>query len=153
MIEFKKISQKNIAFISLTVAILALPFSIKVCHIAILFFLFCWICEGEWRAKFEIIKQNILLQLIIGLFVVEAFSLLYVNTSGLPEIEKKIFLLLLPLALATTNLKLTSRELDTILYLFVGSCFVGSLVCLGNAVYQIDRWTEGWFNLSSLTLP
>jgi len=147
----KKILQKYVSLAALSIAIMALPFSTKVCHAALLIFLLSWICEEGWRDKFLIIKRSILLQLIIALFVIEALSVFYSNTSGWSELEKKIFLLLVPVALATSMLKPTTREIQKMFYLFVASCFVGTVICLGNAVYQLNLFTEGLASSANLT--
>lgn len=142
--DYKEAGLKYVSFTSLSVAIMALPFSIKICHTAIIVFLLSWFCEGGWYDKFLAIRQNTLLQLIIAFFLIEILGAFYTNdNSAWFEIEKKIFLLLVPVALATTSIKLSKKELHWIFYLFVLSCFAGSVICIGNAAYQMNLWADG----------
>jgi hypothetical protein len=77
------------------------------------------------------------------LFIVEVFGILYTDASGVTGVEKKIFFVLLPVALATTGVKLTIRNIYQIFYCFVASCLICTFICLANASYQITLLTEG----------
>lgn len=133
-----------ISFISFATAVLALPFSIIVCHLAIIIYLFCWLVEGNWNDKYLILKTNRLLQLLVIFFLLELLRTLYTSGfSGCFVLEKKLFLFLLPVALATTAVKFSKKEMDTVFYLFVISCLIGSLVCITNAFFQINLMEEG----------
>ena len=135
--------QYYIAIVTLGIAIVALPISVTICHTAIIMYLMNWAFEGNWQTKFLIIKKNVPIILIIVLFVLELFGTLYTDASGVAGVEKKIFFVLLPVALATSNVKLTMRNIYQIFYCFVASCLVCSFICLGNALYQIALLTEG----------
>lgn len=139
----KSMVQYYIAMTMLGIAIMALPFSVTICHTAIVLYLVNWAFEGNWRRKFLIIKGNVLLILVIVLFIVEVLSTIFSETSGIAGFEKKIFFVLLPLALATSDVRLTVKNIYHIFYLFVASCFVCSIICLFNAAYQIELLTEG----------
>lgn len=142
--NYKTTGLKYVSFTALSVAIMALPFSIKICHTAIVLFLLCWLCEGGWQEKMMAIRQNTLAQLIVAFFLAETLGIFYTNdNSAWFEVEKKIFLLLVPVALATTSSKLSRKELYWVFYLFVISCFVGTVICIGNAVHQMNLWALG----------
>jgi len=147
----KSTLQYYVAITTLCIAIITLPFSIKICHAAFILFLVNWLCEGNWREKFLIIKKNILILLIIGLFAIELSSSLFSSAPGAAGVEKKIFLFLLPIALATSSVKLTSRDIFTIFYSFVFSCFVCSVICIVNALYQINLLEGGLASTANLT--
>lgn len=122
-------------FASLALSITALPFSVKVCHAGIIVLLIGWLFEGHWDEKLNIIKSSILLQLTLGLFLIQLVGLLYSDsiTTGWFTLEKKIFFLLVPVALATTKIKLSEQEIKLIFYSFLASCFIGSLLCILHA--------------------
>jgi len=147
----KSTLQYYVAITTLCVAIITLPFSIKICHAAFILFIVNWLCEGNWREKFLIIKKNILILLIIGLFAIELSSSLFSSAAGASGVEKKIFLFLLPIALATSSVKLTSKDIFAIFYGFVASCFVCSIICIGNALYQINLLEGGFATTANLT--
>lgn len=135
---------KYISFISFATAVLALPFSISVCHLAIIIYLFCWLIEGNWNNKYLILKTNRLLQLLITFFLLELLHTIYATGfSGWLVLEKKLFLFLLPVAIATTAVKFSKKEMDSVFYLFVISCLIGSLICITNAFFQINLMEEG----------
>jgi len=139
----KSLVQYYVSIVTLGIAIVSLPISTMICHTAIVFYLIGWVCEGSWREKFLIIKKNVPIILIIVLFIVEVFGVLYTDASGVAGVEKKIFFVLLPIALATTVVKLTMRNIYQIFYCFVASCLICTFICLANASYQITLLTEG----------
>ncbi|MBA4056763.1 MAG: hypothetical protein C0490_18760 [Marivirga sp.] len=142
--DYSRLMLKYISFASFATAVLALPFSIKVCHLAIIIYLLCWLIEGNWYDKYLIIKTNRLLQLLIVFFLIELLSTMYTSrSSGWPELEKKLFLFLLPMALATTATKFSKKEMDIVFYLFVISCLIGSSICITNALNQINLMEGG----------
>jgi O-antigen ligase len=73
----------------------------------------------------------------------ELFGTLYTDAAGVAGIEKKVFFVLLPVALATCQIKLTIKNIYLIFYCFVASCLIGTVICLANAWYQITLLTEG----------
>jgi len=139
----KSLVQYYVSIVTLGIAIVSLPISTTICHTAIVFYLVSWVCEGNWRKKFTIIKKNVPIILIIVLFTLEVFGILYTDASGVAGVEKKIFFVLVPVALATTGVKLTIRNIYQIFYCFVASCLICTFICLANASYQITLLTEG----------
>jgi O-antigen ligase len=135
--------QYYIAMATLCIASISLPFSTGICHAAIILYLLNWAFEGNWREKFSIIKTNVLIILVIVFFLMELFGIFHADAAGIAGVEKKIFFVLLPVALATSEVKLTMRNIYQIVYCFVGSCLVGTFICLANAFYQIILLTEG----------
>jgi O-antigen ligase len=119
-----------------------------ICHAALIVFLFSWMAERRWKEKLAIIKNSMILKLMLIFLLLQLVGLLY--TSNLPAgwfaLEKKIFLFLVPLALATTAIKFNAKEIRAMLYLFVLSCLVGVLVCLGFSAWQFDAYWAGNFN-------
>src|SRR5215217_8059893 len=116
-----------------------LPFSIFLCHAAIGIFLMIWLFEGSWSDKFQIVKTSILLQCIIGLFLVQLLGITYSDSksSGWNEVEKKSLLLILPVALATTSNPLSYRQVRTLLSIFVITSVMASIICVARAGIQV----------------
>jgi O-antigen ligase len=79
-----------------------------------------------------VVNQSIMLQILTAYVGIQIIGILFAEnfTTGWFSAEKKIFLILLPLCLATTSLKLTNRDIKNILFTFVGACLTGSLLCI-----------------------
>lgn len=139
------ITLRNIFTTALCVALVALPFSITICHAALIVFLVTWVAERRWKEKIFIIKNSVILKLILMFLFVQLIGLLYTSNQaeGWFGLEKKIFLFLVPIALATTSVKFSNREVKAMLYLFAFSCLVGVLICFGFAVSQVQAYQEG----------
>ncbi|MEX2231737.1 MAG: O-antigen ligase family protein [Cyclobacteriaceae bacterium] len=120
---------------ALMLSVAALPFSITVCHGAIIIVIISWIFEGQWQNKLSVIKHSLLLQVIIALFFLQVLGLAFSDNLplGLFALEKKIFFLLIPVAIGTTSLKLNRKEIKLVLITFIISCFVGTLLCVLHA--------------------
>jgi O-antigen ligase len=135
------ILRTHIAFVGLAVGLMALPFSIRICHAGIILYIIVCATEGKWQEKLKILKGSVLLQIIAGFFLLDLFGMLYTQnmTVGLFTIEKRIFFFLLPLALATADNKLTKENIHNLLYLFTLSCIVGSVICIARAISLIGN--------------
>jgi O-antigen ligase len=145
MSEQKLIVRKAIMVGALMLAVVSLPFSIKICHGAIVILIANWLMEGNWRAKFSVIGNSLLLQLGIGLFMLQSVGLLFTDDLGRGwfSLEKKMFFLLLPIAFATTSVKLTRSELRLIFGTFIAACWVGSMVCIASAWHETNLMMAG----------
>jgi O-antigen ligase len=135
------ILRAHVAFASLAVGLMALPFSIRICHAGIILYIIVWVTEGKWQEKLKILKGSVLLQIIAGFFLLDLFGMLYTHnlTDGWFTIEKRIFFFLLPLAIATADNKLTKQNIHNLLYLFTLSCIVGSFICIAHATRLIGN--------------
>lgn len=145
MSERKTIVHKTIMIAALAFSVAALPFSIKACHAAIIIFLASWLFEGGWRCKLQTIRQSILLQAIIALFLFQVAGLAFSDDvhSAWFSIEKKIFFLLLPVAMATTAIRLSTKEVKGIVIVFVLACLAGTLLCISQAWDQTRMYLAG----------
>src|SRR5690606_9341855 len=116
--DWKKI-RHHISVISLGVSIVTLPLSITLCHGAVIIFLITWLVGGHWKEKWHIAKENFLLHLIILFFLIHTAGLLYSENiaDGFFDIEKKIFMILIPIAIVTSR-DIGKRERSLILSLF-----------------------------------
>jgi O-antigen ligase len=141
----KTIAHKNIFLASFLLSVITLPFSVKLCHGALICMTIAWLLEGNWTNKIQIVRGSVMLQVVFVFFTLHLAGLVYTeNTdSGWFNIEKKVFFLTVPLVLATTEIKLTERHLTLILYAFVLACFAGSLICIYHAWDQASIIAAG----------
>ena len=146
------VTRKQIAFGALCTAVIALPFSIAICHIALILFLLLWITEGEWKEKLLVAKNNIIVQLILAFSILQLMGMFYTEniSNGWFSLEKKTFFFLIPIALATSSVKFEKKEIHQLFYLFVGACFIGSLICIIHAVHQLVLFNEGALVLENI---
>ena len=88
--------RRDISFGLLGLAFVALPFSIRVCHPAIILFLVLWLTEGKWEEKWTIIRSNAVVKLILAFSILQLIGLIYTeNTAdGWIAVERKVFLFL-----------------------------------------------------------
>jgi hypothetical protein len=143
---------KNLQLIALAVSTAMLPFSIFLCHAAIGIFLVIWLFEGSWQEKWQIIKTSALLQCFILLFIAQLGGISYSDfkSSGWDELGKKSLLLIVPIALATTSNKMNTRQVRTLLSIFVITCIIAAFICIGSASVQVMNPSVGGANLSYL---
>lgn len=127
-----EIVRNRIAMGSLMLSVATLPFSVKLCHFFAIVYIVTWFSEGDWRAKLALINESLLLKLLIVFITLQVLGLLFAEdlTVGWLSLEKKIFLLMLPVCLATTSMKSSKNDIRLILAVFVASCFAGSIYCI-----------------------
>jgi O-antigen ligase len=147
VISGRTIANKHLSLTALSIAVVALPFSIVLCHAGFIAFIVCWAFEGRWLEKLSIIKKNILLQCILFFALWLILGMLYTKNlqDGWFALERKIFFFIIPVALATTKVKLDEKEIRLLFYLFVATCLAGTFICLGYAVWQKDAYIPGAF--------
>lgn len=134
---------------SLAVALAALPYSSKVCHAALIVFLMNWLLEGRWLEKKMLLEQHPLVWLLPAFFLLHFIGLWHTDNLqlGWANLDKKIFLLAVPIALASTR-PFDKWELNTLFGAFIASLLVGTLICLGNAIslYALNQPIPGLLN-------
>lgn len=134
---------------SLAIALAALPYSSKVCHAGLIVFLVSWAWEGRWGEKKMLLEQNPLVWLLPAFFLLHFIGLWHTDNLqlGWANLDKKIFLLVVPIALASTR-PFDKWELNTLFGTFVASLLVATLVSLGNAIalYALNRPIPGLLN-------
>ena len=144
---------ETILFIGLMIAVLAIPFSIQLCHFGILIIVLNWIVQGNWKEKWNLIQQTpqvvffalYFSWIVFGTFYSEDFANAWLN------VEKKFTFAVLPIVLATSTV---SDKNKTFLYqAFVFCCGVGAVICLGSAVYRIYINSDLTFLNFGITQP
>lgn len=130
-----------------------LPYSIFLCHAAIIVFLFLWITEGGWNRKLKIASQN------YSLIILTAFAALLVLGVTYSEnkneawfaLEKKAFFFLVPIAIATTQVEFSDRFKKILLSCFTLSCFAGAMICLLKSYLQMRSFEAGELPVSVIS--
>lgn len=117
----------------LALAIMALPFSITFCHLALIILGIIWIVEGQWKEKFKAILKNYFVIVFILFFLLHLLGVIYSSDKQTAwfSLEKKISLIALPVILGTIQLQKEDARL--LFYAFVISCLAATVICLGVA--------------------
>jgi O-antigen ligase len=133
------------------VAVASMPFSIVICHVALITFLLAWLFEKNLLQKLQSIKTNLQLISLSALAIVLLCGIIYSeNTAqGWFAIEKKAFFFLLPFAFATTSIM--SENLSKKLFsIFCWSCFAALLVCYFSAYQRMQLFHAGTIGPESI---
>lgn len=141
MLSKSQIHEK-ILFAGLSISVMALPFSIIICHVGIFIVLLNWIVQGHWRKNFSVLMQTPIALVFIVFFCWHLGGLIYSEdiVNGWFNIEKKFTFAILPLVLATSVVSEKSKNL--LLSAFVLCCFAGTLYCLGSSFYRMIYQVE-----------
>lgn len=133
---------------ALVMAVVFLPFSIKLCHFALFLLIFSWILQGQWKAKWDSITGNAVILIYVIFFAVHLIGLLYTEdtANGWFNIEKKISWIILPIILVSMP-RLDRKYIDLLFLFFVAACFIGTVLCIFNAIIK----TRNHANIDLLT--
>lgn len=120
---------------ALALAVAALPYSSSVCYAGMLAFLLAWVWEGRWAEKRHLLEQHPLVWLLPAFFLLHLVGLWHTDNlkMGWANLDKKIFLLLVPVALASTR-PFNKWEINTLFGTFVVSLLTGTVVCIVHAL-------------------
>lgn len=139
----KKSIHALIAVVALGISIVALPFSIALCHFGIFLLILNWIIEGNWNEKWGLFKSRPLAWGFVLFFCWCLAGLLFTDNTaaGWFNIEKKFTLATVPVILSTMQ-SISRKQINTLFLLFIGTCFTGTLICLGTAFYRMEASTS-----------
>jgi hypothetical protein len=143
--SLRHITRADWSFATLTVALISLPYSKTVCHVALIAFLLQWASEGDWSRKLLTVKNNVLLLFIILFVAMQLLALTYAADlqEGWLSIEKKLSLLLVTVAIATTAVRFSDKQIRLAFYFFAATCLAGAVVCLVYASLNAFRESPG----------
>jgi hypothetical protein len=115
---------------SLAVAGAALPYSLTISYAGILAFLAAWLWEGRWAEKRQLLEQHPLVWLLPAFFLLHLVGLWHTDNlkMGWAAIDDKLFLLLVPVALASTR-PFNKWEINTLFGAFLVSLLTGTIIC------------------------
>jgi len=110
-----------------------------------------WVFEGDFKRKWNVVKSNITVILLIAFYLLHAIALFYTTNidEGMYQLEKKISFLVFTVVIVT-SLPLTRREFKFVMASLVASVVVVSFICLGYAIHRnnYDILHPYWFYFS-----
>ncbi len=138
----------------LALAIVSLPFSITICHLALILFGIIWIAEGRWNEKWKTILKNPVVVIFVFFFLLNLLGAIYSADQriGWFSLEKKISLVTLPVMLASTQLR--KEDIRKLLHAFIITCVAATLICLwmalgkayvGSSTLNFDSYSNASF--------
>ena len=135
---------KNIFFIALVFIVISLPFSLRLNSISIILLVLNWIVEGGFQKKIKLVSGNKLALLFMSFFFIQLLGLVFSKNlqTGFFDVQKKMALFILPLILVSSG-KLERKEVERILYCFLGSTVIASFICLIYAIHR-NNYIEGF---------
>ncbi len=127
-------------------SLVMLPYSVTLCHAGFFLAILCWIIEGDWRTKVQLVKGSWLIKILLVYGVLLLVGLLYTEQThdGWFSLERKVFLFVMPVVIASTR-SITQLHVRRIFWLFVASCLLVALICLVNAVGDWNAYRTGSF--------
>lgn len=131
---------------------ISLPVSIFLNDVAIALILFASVAEGNFKERSKNFGSTILIA-PMAFYLLHVMGLMYTEnfTEAFKQLETKAALLLLPLALGTTQI-LEPNFKQALYRTFVLTNAALSVICLGYAVYQYyAAGTVSYFNYHALT--
>ncbi len=131
----KKYNQLYFYMLIFVAATLCYPTINAINNIGIIILGLVWIAEGRWSEKWHNFTQNKIILLTAGFFLFHLMGLLYTQNlnKGFNIVLDYVPLLVFALVLCTIP-PLDKRHIQTIIAVFVFSCFLATLLCLGNAI-------------------
>lgn len=132
LISFVNRYKQYLYFIAMAIMAIALPVSEFLMSISIFGLATAWLLNGPKKNQWQAFIQNKLAWITVSIFLIEVVGLL--NTSNFDyafsDLRNKLPLLLVPIFI--TPAKFSNKEFKGLLALFVGSTFVGTLICFFN---------------------
>ena len=118
-----------------------------------------WVIEFDFINKFKRLVNDRNRLCILSFSVLYIFYLIGVFYSSnidyaLFDLEVKLMLLLFPLVFSTIDKSIfTPRRIVCVFAVFIAGCFIGTLVCFGNAVYNFTQTNSvDYFYYSNLSI-
>lgn len=131
--------------ITLGMAVAFIPFSVRYCHLALLLFMILCIAEGNFVEKAKVIATNPLAWILPMFFVLYLVGVFYSSndTNAWRNLDKKLAFVLAPLVIVSAN-TFTKTDLQRLAWIFIGSCFVGTVICVANAMVMSSSGQSLW---------
>ncbi|MGE0077870.1 MAG: O-antigen ligase family protein [Bacteroidales bacterium] len=115
--------------LALAIIACSLPFSVFTTSVGSITLLVNFVLEGNWRFKYNNLKQNRLLWVWLFIYLPILYSSFYSSSTSIAIKELRLWLpfVVLPLVVATNN-PLSYKEFRRVLLLFVLAVFVATLI-------------------------
>jgi O-antigen ligase len=130
----------------LGLAVVFLPFSIRLCHLSLLILMIICLAEGDFANKGRLIVQNPLAWVLPLFFLLHVVGVFYSDnvSNGWSNVDKKLAFALAPLIIVSAK-PFSKKEVNWLMWLFVGACLAGSLFCIyaTNSIANPGIWNLG----------
>jgi hypothetical protein len=125
----KNFISENIFFILSIILVFSLPFSEALLSISTGLIFLQILFTGNWKDKFEKLRNDKALWALISVFLIYLFGCLFCKdpATGFYEIKKNIFWLIIPLGVALSP-KLSNKKIWIILTTFVSVVSIASII-------------------------
>jgi hypothetical protein len=139
MPDRKYLTHFNIYFLGLILLAVSLPLSVFTMSVSQFILAINWIWEGDFKRKFQAIKERKALLIFLLIFVVHLLGLIYTSWpdgffgpryNALKDLRLKVPMLLLPIIIVTSD-GLTFKQLKILLLFFIAAVTVNSLISTG----------------------
>jgi O-Antigen ligase len=129
MIGFRLINHRNIYLFGIFLLAASLPLSIFTTSLAEIILLLNWISEGNFSLRFNAVRKNKAVLLILSLYFLHLVGLIYSSdfSYAMHDLRIKLPILILPLVFFTSE-KIDNKTLRSILIIFVLSVVASSLI-------------------------
>jgi hypothetical protein len=132
-------------------AVATMPFSIALCHFALIAFLVSGLFEKNLIEKLRATKTNYQLLALAAFAGILLCGISYSENKNDAwfAMEKKVFFFILPFAFATSSI-VSSKLLKNLFSIFCFSCFVALIVCYILAFQRMQLFHDGKIGIDSI---
>src|SRR3989304_10262896 len=118
----------NIYFYLLILVAVSLPLSMFAISVSIILLTLNWIVEGQFKKKFQILKQRKSILVFVSIYLLHVIGMLYSSEIGygLGDLKIKLPLLLFPVIIGTSR-PLNFSHLKQLIFLFVIAVIVSTM--------------------------
>ena len=145
----RKTIHEQVYFYTLIFMAVSLPLSIFTSSLSQIILGINWVAEGRFREKWDRLKSNLALWLILGLYLLHLVGIIWSQDTSyyLNDLRVKLPLFILPLVVGTSS-PLDRKQSDRILLFFTIAVFVGSMASVMKLTGLLPGEIEGYRDLS-----
>lgn len=94
-----------------------------------------WILEGDFKRKWNVLKQRKSIWIIGGIVLIHFLGLIHTENiaQGFKDLKIKLPILALPLIIGTSK-PLSFKQIKTIIYVFCAGVFISTLISIGKFI-------------------
>ena len=140
------LNKNNLHFFGCLLLVVALPFSNFLISLSIIILVINWLRQGSIAQDIKSNIANPFIILCCSYFLIHIIGLSYTEnlSAGFNSIKNKLPLLILPIVICCSN-KINDKQLKIILYSFIASNVILSLMCIA---YYLPDSSRLWFDKS-----
>lgn len=135
----------NIQFFSFALIAIGMPSTKVLMSFGLVFAIANWVLEGGFSEKWNTVRSNRLLQLLIVFYLLLIIGLTWSwdAVQGLKDIKSRLPMLFLPLIMATGRTPMDVKQVHRLLQLFLATLFVTSLFNVLYFHFNVDTLSAG----------